>query len=103
MHILNESILDIDVEKDLISQVNDLIALENISNDIYVNHDAKLVIEVYQGDWKHDHARLDYLMRKFFNESTKYKLIDNYSVTTDEDGSDTYSADHYYTFEIVEE
>ena len=46
MHILTESILDIDVEKDLISQVNNLIALENISNDIYVNHDGKLVIEV---------------------------------------------------------
>lgn len=47
-------------------------------------------INIYWGDWKHDHWRLDNFM-----EAIGYKLQDE--VVTEEDGSDNYSSVH--TFE----
>ena len=52
--------------------------------------DGVLFIEIEWGDWKHEHARLDYLMRNHFN------VVVLGSEVTEEDGSDTYSAIHKY-------
>lgn len=52
--------------------------------------DGVLFIEIEWGDWKHGHARLDYLMRNYFN------VVVLGSEVTEEDGSDTYSAIHKY-------
>ena len=46
-------------------------------------------IEITWGDWKHDHARCDYLM-----DQLGYGFIS--AVETEEDGSDCYSAIHNY-------
>lgn len=62
--------------------------------DIY-GYDTKkktLSLEIAWGDWKHDHARLDYFMRTQF----PCKKVDEF--TTEEDGSDTYSGVHVYYF-----
>ena len=61
-------------------------------NEIYgeVSEDGnELVVSIEWGDWKHDHKRCDYLMAK-----KNYLCVRE--ETTAEDGSDCYSADHYY-------
>ena len=58
--------------------------------DICPNN-GTIVVCVEWGDWKHDHAFLNYIMRK-----NHYRCIDE--VVTEEDGSDTYSATHYFKY-----
>jgi len=61
-------------------------------NDIYAEVsecDNQVVVSIDWGDWKHDHKRCDYLMAK------KNYLCVQEEITA-EDGSDCYSADHYY-------
>lgn len=53
----------------------------------------KIGIEITWGDWKHEHARLDLIMTENFDN-----LRSIHTVTTEEDGSDCYSAIHYYYF-----
>ena len=48
-----------------------------------------LLISVEWGDWKHEHLYLEHIMAEL-----GYVLISK--KITDEDGSDCYSADHYY-------
>lgn len=54
-----------------------------------INEVEHTVVSIDWGDWKHEHLRCKYLM-----------LDAGYgcdgTVTTNEDGSDCYSADHYY-------
>jgi hypothetical protein len=58
------------------------------------NEKTKMIaVEVIWGDWKHEHARLDWLVGETFNN-----LRSIHTVTTEEDGSDCYSAIHYYYF-----
>ena len=52
-----------------------------------------IAVEVIWGDWKHEHARLDWLMEKNFSN-----LRNIQTQTTEENGSDCYSAIHYYYF-----
>lgn len=65
---------------------------------VWYEHDiteekGNIIAAVYVewGDWKHDHAYVDYLMREcgfiFIGENV-----------TDEDGSDTYSSIHGYLY-----
>lgn len=46
-------------------------------------------ISISWGDWKHDHARLNYLMKEI-----GFTLLEE--IVTEEDGSDSYSATHRY-------
>ena len=46
-------------------------------------------IHVYWGDWKHDHLRLDKVMK-----NNGIDLVT--TVITEDDGSDAYSATHYF-------
>ena len=48
-----------------------------------------VVAEVRWGDWKHEHLRLKLLMEKIGAPLIKTDV-------TEEDGSDTYCADHYF-------
>lgn len=54
-----------------------------------------IYFDIVWGDWKHDHMRLWHLMNKFFRE--RGYVIERDMEVTDEDGSDTFSAEHYYT------
>lgn len=63
--------------------------------NVDVTTDGRLFIDITWGDWKHDHLRADHLVDKFFAE--KGLMVDVDKVTTEEDGSDCYSAEHYYT------
>lgn len=62
----------------------------------YVDVDVErnmVAVEVIWGDWKHSHLRLDWMMQEAFDN---IRCI--HTVTTEEDGSDCYSATHYYYF-----
>ena len=48
-------------------------------------------IKVTWGDWKHSHLYLDHLMQELGYELLSEKV-------TEENGSDTYSSDHYYFY-----
>jgi len=64
---------------------------EHIFIDDYDSYatNGKFKLHISWGDWKHDHGRTDYLMSLF-----GFTLL--YETTTEEDGSDTYSAYHCY-------
>lgn len=51
--------------------------------------DTVVQISIHWGDWKHEHLRLRWLLSEL-----GYQYIS--SLTTEEDGSDCYSADHYF-------
>lgn len=51
--------------------------------------DGQVNIDIKYGDWKHDHWRCKHLMEKF-------GYTQEAEVTTESDGTDTYSAHHTY-------
>lgn len=59
----------------------------------YNDQTKMIAVEVIWGDWKHEHWRLDYLVKENIPN-----LRSVHQVTTEEDGSDCYSAIHYYYF-----
>lgn len=61
--------------------------------------DGRLVISINWGDWKHDHMMVDALVDEFFN--SKGLVVKTQKETTEEDGSDTYSAEHYYDIDSL--
>ena len=105
-----EKILDLDdLEDSLLKEEMDFDTIKSLANefadrlseqDAYYNiwfdeKDNTITVGVDWGDWKHDHMWLDIFADKFFRE--KGYDLDNMSVeVTDEDGSDTYSANHTY-------
>lgn len=60
-----------------------------LSYEYDISEDNTVIVHIIWGDWKHDHAYLDYVMRKNGFEPLFEKI-------TEEDGSDCYSADHTY-------
>jgi hypothetical protein len=65
-------------------------------NDCYYDYDIDITdgtieVNVEWGDWKHDHLFLRYIMKQ-----NHYRQIDE--EVTEEDGSDTYSAIHYFKY-----
>lgn len=54
-----------------------------------------IVVEIQSGDWKHEHLRCQYLVGEFCRN---HHLVDvsHTETTTEEDGSDNYSAIHYF-------
>lgn len=67
------------------------LAMEGIHPDeIYEwDENGKITISIEWGDWKHEHLAADYFMSKL-----GYDVM--YTETTEEDGSDCYSAEHTY-------
>lgn len=58
-------------------------------HEVYEHINGSISVEIVWGDWKHDHAYCDYLMRE-----KGYILMDEQ--VTEENGSDCYSSIHYY-------
>lgn len=61
------------------------------ADDVYMfsEHAGIVEVSISWGDWKHEHLRCDYLMQQI-----GFKAISEN--VTEEDGSDCYSATHYY-------
>lgn len=74
-----------DIEK----KIQKIFKENEISHDFDVFEDGSVDIHVIWGDWKHQHGYLDYVMKQ-----NGFLLLKK--VTTEEDGSDCYSATHTY-------
>jgi hypothetical protein len=55
-------------------------------------HLGMLCVSIEWGDWKHSHLRAKYLL-----EQNGFKKV--LEKVTDEDGSDCFSAEHYFIYE----
>jgi hypothetical protein len=67
-------------------------ALEDaaVASAVNVDEDRDLIeVWIAWGDWKHDHARADYILAGLGFEKAAETVIE-------EDGSDCYSSSHYY-------
>ena len=98
---LTES-LSQDENKELLDDCAEYIRTNDISiwiEDAYTTNEGFAF--VVDGDWKHDHLRLDHLVEKFFAD-TEY-VIFIHEVTIESDGSDNYKAIHYIRVEDISE
>ncbi len=89
-----------DVNKELLDDCAEYIRNNDRSiwiEDAYTTNEGFAF--VVDGDWKHDHLRLDHLIEKFFVD-TEY-VIFIHEVTTESDGSDNYKAIHYIRIEDI--
>ena len=75
-------------------RINEVMMENHIRGDIvdYNTREKMIAVEITRGDWKHDHLRMDYFMQ------TAYDIRSIQTQTTEENGSDCYSAIHYYYF-----
>jgi len=75
------------------------------SNDLWcdevwpINDENRICVDIQWGDWKHEHLRCKYLVGDYLNG--KGIRFDHSEVITEEDGSDCYSASHYYRLREV--
>ena len=75
-------------------EIIEKLASENhICCEVYEEQSGVVAVEIRWGDWKHDHNRLDYLVRKLVPG-----LRNIVTDVTEEDGSDCYSAIHRFYF-----
>jgi len=88
--------LSFDEIKALVNELYDRLAEQDVYYDVWFDEsDSTVTVGIDWGDWKHDHMWLDIFANKFFEE--KGYDVDNIGVeVTDEDGSDTYSANHTF-------
>lgn len=77
--------------KQLQEEVNTILKEGKLSGstDVEVSRDEKVIINLYWGDWKHDHGYLKHLM-------AQHGFIHVFQEVTEEDGSDCYSAEHTF-------
>jgi len=77
---------------DMVAQITEVLNLMECFYDTWMDDENTFVISIQNGDWKHDHQAVDYVMETAFGIACD-KVVD-----TDiaDDGDDSYSADHYY-------
>lgn len=76
-------------------KIYELMSKNHIMGEVvdYNDQIRMIAVEVRWGDWKHEHWKLDWLMKENFSD-----LRSVHEVATEENGSDCYSAIHYYYF-----
>lgn len=81
--------------QELADEFNEEFRGEHVGMCVEASAPNTLTCEIRWGDWKHDHLRLDWLMREFLErKGVRVRCVD--SDVTEEDGSDCYSATHYF-------
>ena len=65
------------------------------------NGENGIVVDISWGDWKHDHGYCSGLVKRTAEE-LGFDCVEDESEVYEEDGSDTYSAKHFYYFEPYE-
>ena len=73
-------------------RVSELMRDNDLHGEVWEEAEEVVAVEICWGDWKHEHARLDWLMRESLHP------VSVVTETTEEDGSDCYSAIHRYYF-----
>lgn len=74
---------------DKVQKIQQYFKEHNLFVDEISEDKGHIVISIDWGDWKHEHGYCDYLMTQL-----GYIVVSQH--VTEEDGSDCYSADHYY-------
>lgn len=89
---------------DLLDKIEKICKYRKIDGDCFISSDnfdndgiVEIGVDIHWGDWKHDHMHLDWAVQDVFDD-----VVVNEEVT-EEDGSDTYSSTHYYTFYLDDE
>lgn len=82
--------------KALAEAINKVFTENRLYVDVFVDWDNDICYQIDWGDWKHEHLRADWLVKEFLN-GLRYRYLIS-EETTEEDGSDTYSAEHRITF-----
>lgn len=70
-------------------KINHIWSENDLSHDYVITDEGIVAVIVEWGDWKHDHAYLDYIMEKNGFDVIGEKV-------TDECGCDCYSSCHFY-------
>ncbi len=70
-------------------RIHDYLSANGIYGDVS-DYDGTVEVEISWGDWKHDHGFCDHLMTYIGYNSDDEQV-------TEENGSDTYSAIHFYS------
>ena len=84
------------ITKDELKELNDYLKRNGRTEYIDTYRDNNSIYtDISWGDWKHDHIWIQHLVREFFINRDVY--VKHESFTTEEDGSDTYSAEHIWT------
>ena len=78
---------------EIVNKITTLLNENHLSADVeqYEGLPA-FVVSIHWGDWKHEHLRAKWLIE---NANLGHFIR---SETTEEDGSDCYSADHYFVY-----
>lgn len=72
----------------------ELLLMENNIHVEEVGYNAfSVFVEILWGDWKHEHLRVKYLISEKFSDCQSI-----HTQETETDGSDCYSAIHYFYF-----
>lgn len=80
-----------------VEAIEKIMSDNHISGEVVGYSDNMVEIEITWGDWKHEHAAFRYLVLQQMQNVKSHEEI-----TTEEDGSDCYSAIHRFTFQEVE-
>ena len=77
---------------DFCKEIMNIARQNGICCEVWSEAKNVVAVEVVWGDWKHDHARLNWLVSKSLNAKKIGEKL------TAEDGSDTYSSIHKFYF-----
>jgi hypothetical protein len=78
---------------EIIKKIDSLMKEYHLYGDVYEHFERMIAVEISWGDWKHSHLRFKWMMEENFPESVYFG-----EKVTEEDGSDCYSAIHYFYF-----
>ena len=79
---------------DLVQEAIEILKTRGASGEVYdaiYNNRPAIAVEIEWGDWKHDHLFVDHIL-----ESNGFVSVG--TEITEEDGSDCYSAIHYFDY-----
>ena len=91
-------------KKELVSKIRELLEGEGIYADVYQGSDSDVEVYISDGDWKHEHLRVELLVKRFARDNNMEVEHTQENAYRDEDDiSDTFSATHYFTFKEMED
>lgn len=99
---LNENIMSVEWLNSLVANVDNVLNNRKLYPDVYWNKVKSspdtfvLCVEINDGDWSHDHNRIDFIVREVLKGYKDLELVKYNQEVTDSDDSDTYSAIHKY-------
>jgi len=82
----------------LAGRINSHLASKDFPEEVYLNISGgkvRIEMDIYSGDWKHDHLRAMYLVGEYLSDHGF--LFHHDEIITDESLSDTYDALHSWT------